>query len=182
MAGLYVLRFRMMSNEIYWDGLREVLYAYVDSRLPRKLRRHVGVSDILQSVFVAAKLHEQQFRGETEAEFRRWLFRIAQNKIVDSIRRYRQRTCPPKLRGTDFVPRNQATVDRTADTQMIYAEQSRRLLESIAILPQDIRRIILLRYTRELGFPEIAAELGMAETTCRRRWYEGLRLLGDLLR
>lgn len=171
----------MISNETHWEGLREVLHAYVESRLPRRLRRHVGVSDIVQSVFYAAQARGHQFRGATRTEYQRWLFRIAENKIIDSMRRHRERTCPPKLREVDFVTATRAISERTADSQLILTEQSRRLLESIAELPADIRSIIVLRYTRELGFAEIASQLDMAETTCRRRWFEGLRILGDKL-
>ncbi len=174
--------FGMTTTDIHWESLREVLHAYVETRLPRRLRRHVGVSDVVQSVFFAAQSRGHQFRGATRTEYQRWLFRIAENKIVDSMRRYRQRTCPPKLRSTEFLTAQEATCERTADSQIVLTEQSRLLLESLAVLPADIRRIIILRYTRELGFADIASKLDMAETTCRRRWFEGLQLLGEKLR
>lgn len=172
----------ILNSEHHWESLREVLYAYIESRLPRRLRRHVGVSDVVQSVIFAAQARGDQFRGTTAVEYRRWLFRIAENRIVDYMRRYRQRECPPKLQYTEFVTAQDATTDRTPDSQIVLTEQSRRLLESIAVLPTDIRQVIMLRYTRELGFAEIASQLNMAETTCRRRWFEGLELLGDMLR
>lgn len=172
----------MISSENHWEGLHEVLHAFVESRLPRRFRRHVGVSDIVQSVLYAAQANGHQFRGATRAEYRRWLLTIAENKIVDSMRRHRERACPPKLQNADFAMTPQATTDRTPDSQVALAEQSRMLLESIALLPQDVRRVIILRYTQELGFAEIAARLGMTESTVRRRWLEGLQLLGDSLR
>jgi RNA polymerase sigma factor (sigma-70 family) len=162
------------------------LRRYVESRLPKSLRRNLGVSDIIQSIFCLVAPRLSQFRGSSELEFRGWLIRIAERKIIDGLRRYRQRACPPRLQSM-FVSQGHAPVDeRTPRSQVALAEEARLLLDAIAQLPPDVRAIVLLRHLHAKTFAEIATELSVPVTTCRRRWLEGLhrieRQLGDLLR
>jgi RNA polymerase sigma factor (sigma-70 family) len=162
------------------------LRRYVESRFPASLRRHLGVSDIVQSVFciVAPRLH--QFRGSTELEFRGWLIRIAERKILDGLRRYRQRTCPPRMRSLFLTQSDDPLDERTPRTQVAIAEEARLLLDAIARLPPDVRAIVMYRHVKGKTFDEISAELSIPVTTCRRRWFEGLQQieshLGDALR
>lgn len=171
-----------LSDDTCPEGLREVLSPLVKSRLPRRLRRHIGFSDALQSVAFAAQTRGHQFRGATPSDYQRWLFRIARNKIVDSMRWYRERTSPPMLPEVKFVNALQTTTDRTADSQIVMTQQSRLTLESIAVLLAGLRRTFVLGNACELGFADIAFHLDTAKTTFRQRRFAGLRLLGDMLR
>ena len=72
-------------------------------------------------------------------------------------------------------------ISRTAESQVSLTEQAHLLLSSIGSLPDDVRQVIVLRYTREMPFDEIAETLQMSQTTVRRRWYEGLERLGSHL-
>ena len=162
------------------------LRQYVGSRFPAALKRHVSVSDIVQSIFclVVPKMH--QYRGSSEIEFRGWLMRIAERKILDSLRRYRQRECPSGLRGQFITDGREPLEERTPGTQIATTEETRLLLNAIAQLPSDIRAIVTLRHLHQKTFGEISAELAMPITTCRRRWIEGLKQLeielGETLR
>lgn len=170
-----------MAGQLNPNGFHEVLTAYVESRLPRRLRRHLGVSDVVQSVCCVAHARAGQFVGSTPNEYRGWLIRIAENKIVDSLRRYRQRTCPPKFRAVVKAVTASEPISGTAESLVSLTEEAHLLLSSIGSLPDDVRKVIVLRYTREMPFDEIAETLQMSETTVRRRWYEGLELLGSRL-
>lgn len=164
------------------DGLFRFVTAYVESRLPRGVRRFLGVSDIVQSVFCMAETRGHQFRGSTEMEYRGWLIQIAKNKIVDSLRRHQRRICPPEVHDQLTVFTADQPVDRTPETHVSFTEQAHQLMEAIGALPQEIREVMLLRYTKQLAFDRIGDELQMSETTVRRRWFEGLEILGDRLR
>ena len=171
----------MTRTDLNAEGFQHVVAAYVESRLPRRLRRHVGVSDVVQSVCCVAHARAGQFVGSSPSEYRGWLIRIAENKIVDSLRRYRQRTCPPKFRAVVKAVTACEPISRTAESQVSLTEQAHLLLSSIGSLPDDVRQVIVLRYTREMPFDEIAETLQMSQTTVRRRWYEGLERLGNQL-
>ncbi len=159
------------------EGFQHVLNAYVESRLPRRVRRFVGASDVVQSVYRIAYAQAGQFAGTTPVEYRGWLLRIAENKIIDSLRRYRNRTLPPKVRGQVSALTASEPILRTPESWVSLTEQAHLLLRSISALPEDVRQVIMLRYTREMSFDEIAESLCMSETTVRRRWYEGLERL-----
>lgn len=162
------------------------LKQYVESRFPAALRRHLGVSDIVQSIFCVATLRNHQFRGNSEIEFRGWLMRIAERKIMDGLRRYRSRQVPSQLRDQFPSEHLDPLDDRTPPDQLASAEVAKRLLDAIAKLPPDVRAIVELRHIREKTFEEISTELAMPVTTCRRRWLEGLQQiesqLGAMLR
>lgn len=164
------------------EGLHEVVTAYVESKLPRQLRRFLGVSDVVQSVFCAAQSARGQFRGVTPAEYRGWLIRIARNKIIDALRRHQKRSMPPEVHHQLTAFTVDEPILRTPETHVSLTEQAHRLMEAMGSLPDEIRRVMLLRYTQQLAFDRIGLELGMCETTVRRRWFEGLEILGDQLK
>ncbi len=171
----------MSNSELNVEGFRQVLTAYVESRLPRRLRRFLGVSDVVQSVCCVVHARRDQFRGGSDYEFRNWLLTIAEHKIIDSLRLYRRRQCPPKHRLTVAAITPHVAVERTAEDLAALTDQAHLLLTSLGSLPADVRNVVLLRYIRKMTFPEIAAELNSTESTCRRRWFEGLETLGRRL-
>ncbi len=116
-----------------------------------------------------------QFRGKSELEFRGWLVRIAERKILDGLRRYRRRVCPPRARARFIVEGSEPLDERTPRTQLALAEEARALLQAIAALPPDVRAIVVQRHIKGRTFAEIATELSIPVTTCRRRWLEGLQ-------
>jgi RNA polymerase sigma factor (sigma-70 family) len=141
----------------------------------------VGVSDVVQSVCCVVHARRNQFRGSNDQQFRGWLLTIAEHKIIDSLRRYRRRQCPTEHRLTVAAIIPHVAVETTAEDLASLTEQAHLLLTSLGNLPADIRDVVLLRYTRKMTFPEIAAELKSTESTCRRRWFEGLETLGRRL-
>ncbi|MEM6691113.1 MAG: sigma-70 family RNA polymerase sigma factor [Planctomycetota bacterium] len=163
------------------NGFEYLLRAFVRSRLPASLHRYIGVSDILQSVMLVAMQQRQQFQGNELTQYRGWLLRIAERKIIDKIRRFRLRECPSDLQA-DFARIATPIVDQRDPSQGVSdAEEATLLLEAIEKLPDEIQRIIAMRNVESKTFNQIADELDLPLTTCRRRWCEGLEMLGSLL-
>ncbi|MHB8971677.1 MAG: sigma-70 family RNA polymerase sigma factor [Pirellulaceae bacterium] len=163
------------------EACEEFLLSYVKARLPSELSRHVGVSDIVQSVLFVVSRQQQVFRGTTDAEFRAWVCRIAQNKIIDGIRRYRSRKATA-AKYPDASASWRGTVDsETPSTCVSLQEDARQLIEAIGQLPDDVRRIVNLRYAEGRTFEQIAHELHIPISTCRRRWFEGCHRLRQQL-
>lgn len=131
----------------------DFLSNYVESRMPKRLRRHVGVSDIVQSFFCVAGMKLAQFRGNTDLEFRGWLIRIAERKMLDAMWRFRQRDLPPKAQPIASVIAENSVDRLTPDVLASERERATALIE------------------------EAASELSLAVSTCRRRWFEGLESL-----
>lgn len=175
------------SNSQRLENFQGFLMAYVQSRLPQGLRRNLGVSDVVQSVFCAAGQHKKDFGGSSENQFRGWLKAIAERKIIDGLRRHRKRNCPPRRREAEEFGWTEQQAEpipldnRTPSRQISVTEEARLLLEAIEQLPGEIQRIVTLRHVGQLTFEQIAAEVQLPVTTCRRRWLEGLQILSGKL-
>lgn len=177
-----------------WDGAKrfeelsschDFLLAFVNSKLPSRVRRHVGASDIVQSVLFIVSQKHTTFRGDSEAEFRAWIFQIARRKIIDGIRRFRSRstTIHPS---SDFGLMHSAAFDDESPSECLSLEEDARvIIAAINGLPADVRQIVTLRYAQNLTFEQIGAQLNLPATTCRCEWMRGCedlkQRLGGLL-
>lgn len=165
------------SSSSQLPDYHDFLLNYVESRMPKRLRRHVGVSDIVQSVFCVAGIKLTQFRGSTDLEFRGWLIRIAERKMLDAMRRHRQRELPPEVQPIVSVIAEDSVDPLTPDELVSDHERVTALVEAIERLPGELRSVFVARHVRGLTFEEAASELSLAVSTCRRRWLEGLEHL-----
>jgi RNA polymerase sigma-70 factor (ECF subfamily) len=55
----------------------------------RGMQRHIDAAEVVQESFQSAIRGFSQFRGQTEAEWRAWLLRIARNQAVNLVQRQR---------------------------------------------------------------------------------------------
>lgn len=164
------------------------LASFIQSTTPVILKRFVGVSDLLQSVWLRIDRSRNLLKDLNEHQFRGWVLCMARRKIIDSLRRYHltERT---RTRDSQRVPGKTRHTDLAQEPEPLQLlalhEQADRLLNALAELPDEIQQIVTLRYSEELTFQQIAQRLSVPVTTCRRRWLEGceiLRLqLSDLL-
>lgn len=164
------------------DDCQAFLLAFVNSRLPLRLRRYLGASDIVQSVLITADKCQTQFRGATEAEFQAWLIKIAQGKIVDGMRKYRSRNiCLPENWFSSCISGKTREHLDTPSTEVVMNEQAAELLCAIEQLPADVRQVISYRYVDAMTFDQIGERMNLPVSTCRRRWLEGCQLLKQRL-
>src|SRR6516165_4683045 len=70
------------SPERYWDYLHLLARVFVG----RRQRRGVSASDLVQQTMLKAWKHQDQFRGETEEQWRAWLRQILAHSIADAFR------------------------------------------------------------------------------------------------
>ncbi|MCC7335747.1 MAG: sigma-70 family RNA polymerase sigma factor [Pirellulaceae bacterium] len=164
------------------DDCQGFLLAFVNSRLPSRLRRYLGASDIVQSVLITANQRQTHFRGATEAEFQAWLIKIAQGKIVDGMRKYRSRNIylPDHWFSSCISDKTPEHLD-TPSAEVVMHEQAAELLRAIEQLPADVRQVISHRYVDAMTFEQISERMNLPVSTCRRRWLEGCQLLKQRL-
>ena len=160
------------------------LAAFVRSTLPSTLKRFVGVSDVVQSIWLRVNQKSNILQDLNEHQFRNWILCMARRKIVDSLRRYHltERT---RTRSMHLVPSQTTHTQHTLEPEPLQLltlhERADRLLDALADLPDEIQQIVILRYSEELTFQQIAQRLRLPVTTCRRRWLEGCELLRERL-
>ena len=182
----------VVEPEPHWDGASRVaelgkshdfLLAFVNAKLPSQLRRHLGASDIVQSVLFIVDQRHAAFRGDSEEAFRAWILQIARHKIIDGIRRFRSRSDrPPAVVAT---LQSAAIDEETPSVCLSLAEDARALICAVNELPSVVREIVTLRYSQNLTFEQISAQLHLPVSTCRRHWFKGCedlkKRLGNLL-
>lgn len=139
------------------------LAAYIRRRRGRQLAQRESESDLAQSV--CRELLEDvaggglQFRGE--AEFRRWLYRAALNKLRMRGRYWHAERRAARLEATasGSGPAVSETPSRVVDLQ----EQRARLRAAVQRLPQEQRQVVELARFEGLAHREIGARLGISE-------------------
>ena len=114
------------------NSRHDFLLSFVNSKLPSGLRRHLAASDIVQSVLFIVSQKHPTFHGNSEAEFRAWIFQIARHKIIDGIRRYRSHY----VRQSDeaILPHELAVEDETPSECSSLNEDAEILMSAITTL------------------------------------------------
>jgi RNA polymerase sigma-70 factor (ECF subfamily) len=147
------------------DAFAELMRRHQDP-VYRFVLRMVGTRDealeIVQEAFVRAWQALSQW--QPEAQFRTWLFRIASNAALDTLRRRRV---------VAFVPLDEALEaaagEPDPEKRLELKQRVAALESSLAKLSADHREILLLREVENMSYEEIGAVLGLSEGTVKSR-------------
>jgi RNA polymerase sigma-70 factor, ECF subfamily len=147
--------------ERYFDRV----YAFV----ARRIRNRDEVQDLTADVFrqALANLGRFEWRG---APFAAWLFRIASNAIADRARR-----CAKRQQGPALDDIAELSIANGAGPGNV--EELARAYQLVRTLPDDQRRVILLRFVEEKSIREIAEELGRTEGAVKQLQFRALKAL-----
>ncbi len=169
----------------YEPWLKLLAHVQVESRFDGKF----DTADIVQQTLLEAMRALPQLRATTEAELGAWLRRILAHVIAHEVRRYR---------GTA-----ERDLDREVPLEQSIAESSRRLhdmlaapgpspsrrasaheeeillADALAQLPEDYRRVIVLRNLEGLSHEEVARRMGRNPGAVRMLWVRALARLKD---
>lgn len=126
------------------------------------MRDSERAKDAVQTVFMKALAHRSVLERLTDEQAAAWLRKTARNQCLNELRDLRREylTEIPAESGADeaaFSP----------ESTIVRMEERERVKQLIDALPQKYRAPILLYYFAELPQKEIAAALGMKESTLR---------------
>jgi RNA polymerase sigma-70 factor (ECF subfamily) len=130
--------------------------------------------EIAQEVFAA--LWQAAPRYRPSGSFPAFLFTMVRNQLRSSARRR-----ATALAGARQLSRAEPEHGEAALEQMLAAENERRLRAALAELDEVHRRAILLRFSGELPYEEIAVICNAPVGTVRSWVHHGLRKLRALL-
>jgi RNA polymerase sigma-70 factor (ECF subfamily) len=131
-------------------------------------------SSVVQDGLVTAFERIEQFRGRTRAELLGWLSRIVTNKASDRKRGHTPSPLPVRSDGEEILQASGST----PSAQVAQRERAARVLEAMEKLTPDYRDVIYMRIFQNLGYEEIAANLGRTNDAVRCLWVRALRRLG----
>jgi RNA polymerase sigma-70 factor (ECF subfamily) len=145
--------------ELHFDRV----YAYI----ARRVRDRAAAEDLTSDVFHRAlsSLPRFDWRG---IPFAVWLLRIASNLIVDRWKRSEREIIedPP---------------EQVIEVCPVEVEHRARLFRMVELLPEDQRRVVVMRFAEEKSIKEIAHALGRSEGAVKQLQFRGLQTLRSKL-
>jgi RNA polymerase sigma-70 factor (ECF subfamily) len=158
---------------------RDYLLLIANKYLDFSIRAKLGPSDVVQQTMLAALERLDQFRGESEAEFRAWIRQILKNDLLDANRRFRVTQRRQVGRETSLDDSRQAHPEaldqaNTPGTDALLREQAELLNRSMSQLPEAYQQVLRLRNWQELSFAEIGLQLDCSPEAARKLWYRAV--------
>jgi RNA polymerase sigma-70 factor (ECF subfamily) len=155
------------------------------SFLYRMVRNREQAEDLAQEVFI--RVYRARKEYVPSAKFTTWLFRIATNLALNSVRdtRYQQLEIsidqPVTADREDGDERTVDVADKRPDIEQHLVDEARRkmIMHAIEKLPEKQRAAVLLHKYQELDYGEIARTLQCSQSALKSllfRAYEALRV------
>jgi RNA polymerase sigma-70 factor (ECF subfamily) len=153
--------------------------------LYRMVRNREQAEDLAQEVFLRVYRAREDY--EPSAKFTTWLFRIATNLALNSVRDHRYQRlevsmdAPITADAEDGEERMMEVADEHPDIEQHLVEETRKKMIRHAIekLPEKQRAAVLLHKYQELDYAEISKILQCSESALKSllfRAYETLRV------
>jgi RNA polymerase sigma-70 factor, ECF subfamily len=131
--------------------------------------------DLTAETFARAWLLRRRFRDDAAGSAAPWLYGIARNVLLESVRRRElERAACRRLGVFERLDREPATIE--PDETWLAG-----LDEALAGLPAAQREAVELRVVRDLDYDSVAAELATTPRAARVRVSRGLATLRDYL-
>ncbi|MCD7970669.1 MAG: sigma-70 family RNA polymerase sigma factor [Alistipes sp.] len=120
--------------------------------------------DLLQEVFI--KVYLKLHRYNPDYTFGQWIYTIARNTFIDYVRKRREDL------SLDNFPDGHPTVSPSSSTptpeeSIISSQQKAQLEQHLERMTPRYRKLIELRYFRDLSYEEIATELAVPMGTVK---------------
>jgi RNA polymerase sigma-70 factor (ECF subfamily) len=146
----------------------------------RMVRDSATAEDLAQEVFL--RVYRARKRYSPSAKFTTWLFRIATNLALNSVRDNRHRQMDVSIDASvedDEAPLQLPAREMRIDEHMIERDRAEFIRQAISSLPEKQRAAVLLHKYEEMDYAEIAKILECSESALKSllfRAYETLRV------
>lgn len=166
---------------------RKYLVFLARNGLHRHVQAKADPSDIAQEVCLAAHGNIQDFDGESVEQFAAWLRGILTNTLAMHIRRYlgtakrdprlEQNLNASITNASGFLQAN-VVADVTSPSQhFVRNEAFLQLATALETLPDDYRRVIVLRHVEGLPFADVARMMERSVNSVEKLWVRALAKL-----
>lgn len=152
--------------------------------LMKMINNEDDAEDLTQEAF--AKAFSQLDKFDSKYAFSTWLFRIATNHCIDHIRKRKIQTV-----SLDIPYHNEEGEDVAFDVRdsqlnpddlMLRKQRKEYIIVAVEKLPTKLKRMVTLRYYRELSYEEVAEEMGMPVGTIKAQLFKAREMLLDELK
>jgi len=153
--------------------------------LYRMVRSREQAEDLAQEVFIRVYRAREEY--VPSAKFTTWLFRIATNLALNSLRDHRHQKLEISMDAPltadaedgDEKPFEVADKHPTIEQELLEEDRKKMIRHAIEKLPEKQRAAVLLHKYQELDYAEIAKILSVSESALKSllfRAYESLRV------
>lgn len=156
------------NNEAF-DVLLNRHQSYIFSYIQRLIKDVDMANDIFQETFVKAIMNIKQGRYMGDGKFQAWLSRIAHNLIIDFFRQ--QKNVPTVSTDNEDVNvlNRRDLSDGTIEDFIIDCQIMDDVQSLVNSLPEDQRKVVEMRYYKNMSFKEIAERSGVSINTALGR-------------
>jgi len=169
------------GDEASFDFLLQKYRSPLVNFLNRMVRDQATAEDLAQEVFLRVYRARKQYTPS--AKFTTWLFRIATNLALNSVRDNRHQrmgiSIDAPAGGDDSPPLELKAREMRIDERMIERDRVEIIRRAIWSLPEKQRAAVLLHKYEEMDYGEIAGILDCSEGALKSmlfRAYETLRV------
>src|SRR5208283_2930605 len=169
------------GDDASFDFLLQKYRSPLVNFLYRMVRDTATAEDLAQEVFLRVYRARKQY--SPSAKFTTWMFRIATNLALNSIRDNRHRQMETSIdapvNDEDSAPRELPAREMRIDEHMVERDRSEFIRRAITTLPEKQRVAVLLHKYEEMDYGEIAGILDCSESALKSllfRAYETLRV------
>jgi len=149
-------------------------------RAARAVLRDDGeTEDVMQDAYVRAYEHLHEFEGRSR--FSTWLTRIALHEAFARVRRRKRFDSLESIEARDGNQAMPAAPSRNPEQQASDGEMHGLIENAVGSLPEEFRSVFVLRAVQGMKGPEVAACLGIRETTVKTRLFRARARLQKLL-
>lgn len=154
--------------ETYYSRIYRAVSAYVHGT-------GLDPADLTQEAFLKAYKNKSSFEGASSVYT--WLYRIARNTCIDAMRKLK--STGRKYLESEF---DENTYDPPEHDQVGKGEDLELLRAALAVVPEEMRLLIILKDLQELRYHEIAEIAGLNEGTVKSRLFRARLMLKQELK
>ena len=161
-------------SELYRRHLGDV-YSYSYYRVGN----HHDAEDLTEQTFLQAYRHYERAIAESDGRpLRPWLIRIAHNLAANH---YRDRARRPQTSLEETEPTRPARSPHTTEDLVEGRDELARILDRVALLSDDRREALIMRFALDMDNREIARALGRTEGATKVLIHRAIKQLEELV-
>lgn len=167
---------------VLYNRYADRLYSYLKLLLTNSAE-HLSVDDLFQETWLRVFRERERFTVSEGGTFAGWLFRIAHNLTISSIRKQHPTSPIEELEGNEeFVeailvqPVEQDVVDGLTTEDLM-----RHVEAAVETLPLMLKEVFVLSEFDRLSLDQIAEALGITKTNAKVRLFRARRAIREYL-
>jgi RNA polymerase sigma-70 factor (ECF subfamily) len=169
------------------NSYRGRLLALAQRKLSKRVQAKFAAADLVQSTLLEAWKDLSRFSGRTDREMGAWLRQILLNNVADVCRRLGGTAKRELSREISGVASNAGLALAASPAQdcplrsAICKEGAESLHRTMAELPEDYRRVLVLRHFDALPYAVIGRQMQRTPEAVRKLWRSAIRRLKSKL-